>query len=124
MLVNKLQKWAGVGLLTLLGVTPLRAQAPAYLPTNPQPVASASEAKQSPPTSPEGTPVAMPIDAPGTARPACAACSEHSEGEQPYGLFVDAEYLLLDSLAERAKLAALLLMNLATAPDKEQGPPP
>jgi hypothetical protein len=101
MLAEKLRTWAGVGLLTFLGIAPLHAQQPAtpvpdrlppYVPgavDSRQPLSAAPVVADVPPPQP----VAVPIGAP--TGPLCPPAQEAKDQWLLSGLFVDGEYLLM-----------------------------
>src|SRR4051794_31482180 len=96
MLADRLRNWAGVGLLAVLGVAPLRAQDPFVSPGRAPLTALGSADQKLPPALPEAPPVAASVEPPETFHteyhPAPAEVPERSLAS---GLFFDADYLLI-----------------------------
>jgi hypothetical protein len=86
MRAGRLRKWAGAGLLAVLGVAPLRAQEPSP-PKPAPPVPGVVEQKPSVPS-----PQFSPVDPAAAAAGADCACANRPAWS---GLFVDADYLLI-----------------------------
>src|SRR5437868_13900918 len=90
MLTDRLRDWAGVGLLAVVGVAPLRAQEPSLppLPSRPAPLTSGIADKKLPPALPEAPPVAAPAEPPAACHteyhPAPARAPEHSRAARLY----------------------------------------
>ena len=96
MRADGLRNWAGVGLLALLGVAPLRAQELPPIPGRPTALTPGAAADRKLPTDLDLTPAPVPTDAPTIHSTDChTAPAEGAERGWASGLFFDADYLLI-----------------------------
>jgi hypothetical protein len=95
MRADRLRNWAGVGLLALLGVAPLRAQELPPAPDRPAALTPGA-ADRKLPTDLDLTPAPVPTDAPTIHSTDCHTTpAEEAERGWASGLFFDADYLLI-----------------------------